>query len=89
MAGGRRLTYLGTRPLGHALFADPGVRRGPVAITRVVAGQLLHQQAFVGHAEPLDAIWGRRSVFWIGKCPLLVCEMFLPDMPVSACHRPD
>ena len=83
---GRRLTRLGTRPLGQALFADPGVRRGPVEITRIAAGQRLHQQAFTHLVEPPDVIWGRRSVFRIEDRPLLVCEIFLPDLPVSACH---
>ena len=87
---GRRLTQLGTRPLGHVLFTDPDVRRGPVEIARIMAGQRLHRWAFAGLAEPPDAIWGRRSVFHIDeRCPLLVCEFFLPDLPVSACHRPD
>jgi chorismate--pyruvate lyase len=86
---GRRLTQLGTRPLGQVLFTDPGVRRGPVEIARIAVGQRLHQQAFAGLAEPPDAIWGRRSVFWIEERPLLVCEIFLPGLPVSACHRPD
>ena len=48
---GRRLTQLGTRPLGQALFADPGVRRGPLEITRIAAGERLHQQAFAGLIE--------------------------------------
>lgn len=86
---GRRLTQLGTRPLGHVLFADPGVRRGPVEIARLVAGQSLHRRAFANRSEPLEALWGRRSMFWIENRPLLVCEIFLPDLPVSACHRPD
>ncbi len=87
---GRRLTWLGTRPLGAVLFADPGARRGPVEIARIATGQHLHQQAFAGFAEPPDAIWGRRSVFQIGECSLLVCEIFLPDLPVSpTCRRPD
>lgn len=87
---GRRLTQLGTKPLGQVLFADPEVRRGPVEIARIVAGQRLHQRAFAGFAEPPDAIWGRRSVFWIDGCPLLVCEIFLPDLPVSPARcRPD
>lgn len=87
---GCRLTQLGTRPLGEVLFADPGVRRDPVEIARIVAGQRLHQRAFAGLAEPLDPIWGRRSVFWIAKRPLLVCEIFLPDLPVApACYRPE
>ncbi|HRD65897.1 MAG TPA: chorismate lyase [Candidatus Competibacter sp.] len=80
---GRRLTRLGARPLGEVLFADPNVWRGPVEIARIAASQLLHQRAFAGFAEPPDAIWGRRSVFQIDGCPLLVCEIFLPDLPVS------
>ena len=80
---GRRLTHLGTRPLGEVLFADPGIHRGPVEIARIVAGQTLHQRAFTGFIEPPDAIWGRRSVFWIDGLPLLVCEIFLTDLPVS------
>lgn len=87
---GRRLTQLGTRPLGQVLFTDPGVHRGPVEIARIVTGQRLHQRAFAGLAEPPDAIWGRRSVFWIEESPLLVCEIFLPDLPASPAHyRPD
>jgi hypothetical protein len=48
--------------LGEVLFTDPGVRRGPVAIARIAAGQRLHQRAFAGFAEPPDTIWGRRSI---------------------------
>ncbi len=86
---GRRLTQLGTRPLGQVLFTDPGVRRGPVEIARIAVGQRLRQQAFAGIVESPDVIWGRRSVFWIEEHPLLVCEIFLPDLPVFARHRPD
>lgn len=87
---GRRLTQLGTKPLGEVLFADPGVRRGPVQIARIATGQRLRQRAFAGFDEPPDAIWGRRSVFWIDGRPLLVCEIFLPDLPASPARcRPD
>lgn len=81
---GRRLIHLGNRPLGQVLFADPRIRRGPVEIARLVVGQKLHRRAFIGLVEPPDAIWGRRSIFWIdGHHPLLVCEIFLPALPVS------
>ncbi len=86
---GRRLTRLGTRPLGEVLFADPGVRRGPVEIARIVCGRRLHQQAFAGLVESPDAIWGRRSLFWIADRPLLVCEIFLPDLPTAVRRRMD
>jgi chorismate--pyruvate lyase len=84
---GRRLTQLGSRPLGEVLFSDPGVQRGPVEIARIINGQRLHQCAFAGFAEPPDAIWGRRSVFFIDGQPLLVCEIFLPDLPASPADR--
>ncbi len=80
---GRRLTRLGAKPLGEVLFADPRVRRGPVEIARIPAGQRLHRRAFTGFVEPPAPLWGRRSVFWIDDGPLLVCEFFLPDLPVS------
>lgn len=87
---GRRLTRLGSRPLGEVLFADPGVRRGPVEIARIAAGHRLHQRAFADCPEPPDLLWGRRSLFWIAERPLLVCEIFLPDLPVTPiCYRPD
>ncbi|MBL8259405.1 MAG: chorismate lyase [Candidatus Competibacteraceae bacterium] len=80
---GRRLTALGTKPLGAVLFADPGVRRGPVEIARIVAGQRLHRRAFADLGGPPEAIWGRRSVFRIDGAPLLVAEIFLPALPLS------
>jgi chorismate--pyruvate lyase len=80
---GRRLTQLGSRPLGEVLFTDPDVRRGPVEIARIGVGQRLHQRAFAGFAESPEAIWGRRSLFHMDKQPLLVCEIFLPDLPAS------
>lgn len=79
---GRRLTWLGTRPLGEALFTDPRVRRGPVEVARMVAGQRLYQRAAAGCGEPPETLWGRRSVFRLDRHPLLVCEIFLPDWPI-------
>ena len=84
---GRRLTQLGAKPLGAVLFADPRVRRGPVEIARIAAGQRLHRRAFAGFAEPPDTIWGRRSIFLIDDNPLLVSEIFLPELPVSPAGR--
>ena len=79
---GQRLTWLGTRPLGEALFTDPCVRRGPVEVACIVAGQRLHQRAVAGCVEPPETLWGRRSVFRLDRHPLLVCEIFLPDLPI-------
>lgn len=80
---GRCLTRLGNRPLGEVLFTDPQVRRGPVEVARIVAGQRLHQRAFADFVEPAQSLWGRRSLFYMNHRTLLVCEIFLPDLPAS------
>lgn len=84
---GRRLTRLGSRPLGEVLFADPTVRRGPVEIACIGPDQRLHHRAFAHCNEPPDTIWARRSLFWMDGSPLLVCEIFLPDLPASPAGR--
>lgn len=80
----RRLADLGTRPLGATLFADPSMRRGPVQVARVDPAQGLH--ALVVEAVPSCAgrsVWGRRSIFRLADKPLLVYELFLPEIGPS------
>jgi len=72
----RRLSRLGTRPLGEVIFADLSMRRGPVEVARVDAAA----GAPGSTARAAATVWGRRSVFWLREKPLLVCEFFLPDM---------
>ncbi len=75
----RRLTRLGTKPLGAALFADPWLCRGEVEVTRIGPGDKLFEHA-VGASDADDAVWGRRSLFWLRGKPLLVSEFFLPTL---------
>ncbi|HET8731173.1 MAG TPA: chorismate lyase [Moraxellaceae bacterium] len=63
---GRRLRRLGTRSLGHLLFRDPTLRRGPIEIT------LLNQ--------PEGKVFARRSHLVYHGHPLLVAECFLPAL---------
>ncbi|WP_224416113.1 chorismate--pyruvate lyase family protein [Modicisalibacter tunisiensis] len=66
---GQRLGQLGERSLGHWLFRQPDLERGPIAITR--------------GAPPFpaaDALWGRRSRFRHGRFEVLVQEFFLTAM---------
>lgn len=74
----RRLSRLGTRPLGEVIFTDLSIRRGPVEIARAECAGLVPPQ---GSSRAAATVWGRRSVFWLQEKPLLVCEFFLPDMP--------
>ena len=77
----RRLAHLNTRPLGEVLFADPSMRRGDVEIARLTSGDDLYQYATQRLAAAPAAIWGRRSLFTLSGKPLLVNEIFLPDIP--------
>ncbi len=63
------------RPLGALLFADPGMRRGAMQISRINPAQL-SLPGIANHHE--RSLWGRRSVFYIKEKPLLVGEIFLP-----------
>lgn len=84
----QRLAYLGTRPLGAMLFADPGMRRGIVELARIVPGQRLYADALQRPGTHAEIIWGRRSVFRIADKPLLVSEVFLPGFPAHSAVRP-
>lgn len=74
----RQLAYLGDKPLGAFLFADPAMQRGPVELACIRPGQAMFSCATEGLARSPRQIWGRRSVFRVGGKPLLVAEVFLP-----------
>ena len=75
---------LGTRPLGAILFADPLIRRMPFAYRRIDARHALYHKAVGaayddgGKAPP--GLWARRSEFRRGGRPILVTEIFLPEI---------
>ena len=68
----RYLKHLGNKPLGALLFSDPGMKRGSIEIAQTNIKDV-----------PIDfdaeqTVWGRRSVFYLSNCSLLVNENFLP-----------
>lgn len=77
----RRLKRLGNRPLGAVLFADPSMERSPLEVVRIGNDQRLFRRALGKSRRPSREIWGRRSLFRLGGAPLLVSEIFLPDLP--------
>ncbi len=80
--GARRLTLLGDKPLGAVLFADPTTRRGRMALARFDRRHALYQSACGHWQHPPRRLWGRRTLFCYQGKPLLVNEVFLPDIPV-------
>lgn len=71
---------IGSRPLGAALFRDPGISRGPLSCTRIPAAHPLHRAASAAVNETLPTLWARRSRFCRKGKPLLVSEVFLPGI---------
>ena len=74
------LQRLGNKPLGALLFAHPLVERAPLHYKVLKPQHTLYQRA----AKMLDAaperLWARRSLFTLHGAPLLVTEVFLPDI---------
>ena len=76
----RRLRYLGNRPLGAYLFANPGLRRDRQQLARIAKKDPLFKIATSDSDQLCEQIWGRRSLFIIDDKPLLVSEFFLPAL---------
>ncbi|MFC1603318.1 chorismate--pyruvate lyase family protein [Pseudomonadota bacterium] len=78
----RRLANLGEKPLGAVLFSDSSMRRGPIQVARLQPRHPLFAAA-TSHLEQKPAeLWGRRTLFYLAGKPLLVNEIFLPDIPL-------
>ncbi len=76
----RKLAHLGDRPLGELLFKDLSMRRGAIETARI---------PMTGGDQSATAVllngraWARRSVFRLDQKPLLVSEVFLPQLLLS------
>lgn len=77
----RRLAHLGERPLGELLFSEPRNRRVATEVARLLPRHPLFRTATASQRRPCDEIWGRRTLFLLASQPLLVNEIFLPDIP--------
>lgn len=76
----RSVTRLGNRPLGAALFADPRIRRHPLHVRKIGWHHELRRRiARYIEGAPLS-LWARRSLFRLHDSPILVTEVFLPEI---------
>lgn len=74
----RRVTGLGNRPLGAALFADPRIARYPLRQKKLGRHHPLRRRASALLPALPASLWARRSLFALGRSPILVSEVFLP-----------
>ena len=81
LTGRRRfLGKLGSRPLGEILFSDPNIQRDDLEVAQIKKGQRMFNCATNFLVDTPDYVWGRRSIFYLHKKPLLVNEVFLPSI---------
>lgn len=83
----RRITGLGSRPLGAALFADPRIARFPLRQKKLPRSHPLYCRAAAQLKKLPPSLWARRSIFAAGKSPILVSEVFLPAIQKLQCPR--
>ena len=74
------LGRLGSQPLGEALFADTGVLRMSLTYRKLHPHHELYQKAVDGLSQPPHFLWARRSRFMRQSLPILVTEVFLPEI---------
>ena len=86
--GGRRLARLGSRPLGALLFADPKAGRESMQVASLNSRHILYHKALQGAEKSSPLLWARRTRFSYYSSPLLVNEIFLPELfrDPSACY---
>jgi chorismate--pyruvate lyase len=72
---------LGGRPLANVLFNDPRVRRSPLEAARLDArdSRWHHAARATGRVDQ-PPLWARRSAFRRQGSPLLITEIFLPEI---------
>ncbi len=76
----RTLRQLGNRPLGALLFSHPQIIRQPLHYKTLRAHHPLYRSAASVLSDPPGRLWARRSLFFLHGEPLLVTEVFLPEI---------
>ncbi|MGZ8154353.1 MAG: chorismate--pyruvate lyase family protein [Burkholderiales bacterium] len=76
----RAVARLGSRPLGAALFADPRIERYPLRQRKIGRHHELHRRIRTLVPQVPESLWARRSLFRLHDSPILVTEVFLPEI---------
>jgi chorismate--pyruvate lyase len=79
----RRVTRLGSRPLGEFLFTKLVAVRARIELAAIPPLHPLHKKICRETTHCNETLWARRSLFMVGSKPLLVLELFLPTLYLS------
>lgn len=74
------LARLKNRSLGSVLFQDPTIERSPFEVVCLSNGMPFKEYVLEQANLNADQLWARRSRFILHNKPLLLTEVFLPDI---------
>jgi chorismate--pyruvate lyase len=74
------LARLKNRSLGSVLFRDPAIERSPFEIICLLPAMPFYEYILGQVKLEADQLWARRSRFILREKPLLLTEVFLPDI---------
>ena len=78
--GNGMLQRLGSRPLGQLLFRGGGSAREALELARLRGTDELARRLGAATGLRLDDCWARRRIHYLRGRPLLVAEVFLPEV---------
>lgn len=67
-------------PIGKILYQHPNMRRSEVEVAQLTQHHEDYQKAILFSQNKLGSLWARRVVFYLNQKPLLVNEIFLPEV---------
>lgn len=76
----RCLAWLKNRSLGSVLFKNPDLLRSDFEVACITQKDDWYEKVVTQVAIPQVNLWARRSTFSIKEKPLLLTEIFLPDL---------
>ena len=76
----KAMSGLGNRSLGSLLFTHPLVIRQPLRFKALRSHHPLYRSATQTLGAAPDTLWARRSLFTLHGAPLLVTEVFFPQI---------
>ena len=74
------LRLLGNRPLGELLFSGAGTRRAPLRLARLRRHDALAVRLGRHAGRDMQGYWARQARHLLHGKPLLVTEVFLPEL---------
>lgn len=74
------LGKLGNKPLGASLFANPKVKRTPLAYKKLPRYHPISMKVAENLQTSPKTLWARRSIFSLGYARILVTEVFLEEL---------